>query len=131
MDIEQIQKEAAYHLNLVSNMQKVIDYYDCNFIIENPATSYIKNFLNPLYIMNRADYCMYGFDYKKPTTLYSNYVLNLKTCNHKQHDRKIGSRTTKQKYGETQGKVNRYQQRASVPPKLVKQILTIFLGNNQ
>lgn len=76
---------------------------------------------------------MYGFDYKKPTTIYSNYNLSLRTCNHNYHKETIG--TVRVKHNSTfGGKVNsisRYAQRASVPPLLIKSIISIFLNLNR
>ena len=76
-----------------------------------------------MYIANKVDYCMYGFDYKKSTTLYSNYNLGLKTCNHTNgHKQKIGTIRK-----ENQTTVGSYQQRAAVPPLLIKEVLKKFL----
>jgi hypothetical protein len=130
-DQDKIKEDAHFSIKLVSNIQKIIDYYDCDFVIENPQTSYIKNFLNPLYVMNNTNYCMYGFDYKKSTNIFSKYVLDLKQCNHEYHGRKIGSRTTLKEYGANQKKVTSYAEKASVPPKLIVEILSKMLGGNQ
>lgn len=113
--LEKVQGDAKLHLKLVENMQKIIDYYSCDFVIENPRTSHINKVLSPLYVINKVDYCMYGFKYKKPTTIYSNYVLDLKTCNHKEHETSF------------QDDVHKYSDRASVPPKLIGDILKIFI----
>ena len=112
--LDYIKTETDLHLKLVMNMQLIIDYYDTNFVIENPRTSYMVYRLNPLYVPNKVDYCMYGFDYKKPTTIYSNYNLGLNTCNHKQHNQTF------------QLNVGNYADRASVPPLLIQEILRKF-----
>ena len=121
----EIKQEAEYHLKMVDNMQKIIEYYQVDFIIENPYDSYIIYFLNPLYIRSRADYCMYGFDYKKPTAIFSNFMLHLKTCNHKTHTTKIGSTTSKD-LNFKQKFVCNYSERASVPPTLIIDIFKKF-----
>ena len=131
MDQDKIKEDAKLHINLVNNMQKIIDYYNCDFIIENPYNSYIKNILNPLYIINKADYCMYGYDYKKPTALFSNYNFKMKTCNHDKHNTKIGSRTTKKQYGNDQKKVSNYTEKSSVPQKLIIDILNTILTTGE
>jgi hypothetical protein len=115
---DEIKKETTLHLKLVDNMQKVIDYYNCDFVIENPRSSLMSYVLNPLYVKNNTDYCMYGFDYKKSTSIYSNYNLGLKKCNHKKH-----------KLSMSGGKNNAprdYATRSSVPPKLIEHIFNIF-----
>ena len=115
--LDYIQQETSLHLKLVENMEIIIQHYDCDFVIENPSHSYMKNVLDPMYCMNRVDYCRYGYDYKKPTIIFSNHNLDLKLCNHK------GT------HGKTfQSDVGDYADRASVPPKLIIDILTIFLG---
>ena len=111
---EYIQSEANLNLKLVYNMQKIIDYYNCDFVIENPRTSHIGKILNPLYVINKVDYCMYGFDYMKPTSIYSNHVLDLQRCNHNSHAQSF------------QNDITKYEERASVPPQLIKDILNIF-----
>lgn len=69
---------------------------------------------------------MYGYDYKKPTCIYSNYILNLKVCNHKDlHKAKIGSKTSKK--SQKQNKNFSYQERASIPPSLIEEILKHFI----
>ena len=123
---ETIQEEAALAIKLVNNAIEIANYYDCDFIIENPWSSYIVHFLDPMLIRNKVDYCMYGYDYQKPTCIYSNYVLNLKTCNHTElHTAKIGSKTTKKDI--KQNKNFSYQQKASVPPLLIQEILKHFI----
>ncbi len=113
--LEYIKQETTLHLKLVENMQKIIDFYGCDFVIENPSHSYMKNVLNPMYVMNRVDYCMYGFKNKKPTIIFSNSVLDLKKCNHKGiHEETF------------QGNVGKYVDRASVPPLLIKSIINMF-----
>ena len=129
-DHEELVEEANFHLKMVSNMQKILDHFNVDFVIENPYDSYVVYFLNPMYIRNRTDYCMYGYNYKKPTAIFSNYILDLKTCNHKFHDTKIGSTTikdlkVKQKF------ISKYSERANVAPKLIIDILTIFLGGKK
>jgi hypothetical protein len=127
MDIDKIKRDAALAIKLVQNSIKIIEHYNCDFIIENPYSSYLIYYLDPMLIRNKVNYCMYGYDYEKPTAIYSKYNLHLKTCNHTDlHKAKIGSKTTKKDV--QQNKNFNYQQKASVPPLLIKQILNIFLG---
>jgi hypothetical protein len=127
MNHDKIKQDAQFAINLVQNATKIIEYYNCDFIIENPYSSYLVYYLDPMLIRNKVNYCMYGYDYEKPTAIYSKYNLHLKTCNHKElHKAKIGSKTTKKDI--KQNKNFNYQQKASVPPLLIKQILNIFLG---
>jgi hypothetical protein len=121
--------EATFAIKLVDNMNAIIEYYNCDFIIENPYSSYMVYYLDPLLVRNKANYCMYGYEYEKATAIYSRYNLHLKICNHKElHKSKIGSKTTKKDI--QQNKRFNYQERSSVPPLLIKQILNIFLKEN-
>ena len=114
-DFNQAQVDAKLHLKLVKNMNEIIDYYYVDFVIENPLHSFIERLMPFEYKKNRADYCMYGFDYQKPTAIYSNYLLPLKTCNHNgKHKLSV------QDMGD-------YQRKSSVPPKLIEDILRIFI----
>ena len=116
---EYINEETTLHLKLVENMNKIIKHYDCDFVIENQRSSYMVHVLDPLYVPNRVDYCRYGFDYKKPTTIYSNHNLGLKTCNHEKHEKTF------------QCDIKQYAERASVPPLLIKEILNKYVGGRK
>jgi hypothetical protein len=121
--LEKIQSDSNFAISLVVNMNKIIEYYNCDFIIENPYSSYMIYYLDAMLIRNKVDYCRYGYDYMKSTAIYSNYSLHLKTCNHKFHETKIGTLRKNNKKD-----ITSYADRASVPPLLIKQILNIFLG---
>jgi len=114
--------EANIALKIVNNVIEILNHYDVKFIIENPFNSLIERVLPYLIIKNRADYCAYGFDYMKPTAIYSNHAMELKTCKCK----------TKHKIQiQTNDSFMNYKLRASVPPKLIVDILNKMLGGNQ
>ena len=48
MDHQTIQDDAKLHLKLVANMQRIIDYFDCDFVIENPTSSLYQKLLKPV-----------------------------------------------------------------------------------
>jgi hypothetical protein len=123
----EITTATKFAISLVENMNKILDYYNVDYVIENPRSSYMVYYLNPMLVANKVDYCMYGFDYKKPTTIYSNYNLDLKLCNHSIKHIKWGEINN----NTFSNNKSRYEQRASVPPLLIKQILNIFLGGKQ
>ena len=116
---ESIDFETKLHIKLVRNMVKIIEHYNVNYVIENPYTSYIEHYLPLLIVKNKVSYCMYGFDYKKDTAIYTNQVLNLKTCNHTTHDTDVWNFRDKKK-------IKGYANRASVPPQLIHDILKLF-----
>ena len=113
-DLKVANQEAILHLKLVDNLLKIIDYYNVDFVIENPLHSFMERLMPFTYKKNRADYCAYGFDYKKPTAIYSNYLLPLKVCN-KDHEHKLQVQD-----------MSDYARKSSVPPKLIRDIINIF-----
>ena len=117
-DLNVANQEAKLHLKLVKNMLSIIEHYNCDFAIENPLHSFMERLMPFDFKKNRADYCAYGFDYQKPTAIYSRYLLPLWRCTG-DHEHKLQVQD-----------MSDYQRKSSVPPKLIKQILTIFLGNN-
>jgi hypothetical protein len=121
--LEHIQDETSLHLKMVHNMNKILEYYNVDYVIENPRSSYMVYYLNPMLVTNKVDYCMYGFDYKKSTVIYSKFNLGLKTCKHKNNHIRMKHINN----GTFDKNKNRYEQRSSVPPLLIKQILNIFL----
>ena len=113
-DLNIANKEAILHLKLVKNMLEIINYYNVDFIIENPLHSFMERLMPFEYKKNRADYCMYGFDYQKPTAFYSRYLLNFKVCD-KQHEHKLQVQD-----------MSDYARKSSVPPLLIQEILRKF-----
>ena len=99
-DPKEIFTEAWLSVSLALNTEMIIKTMKPkHWYIENPRKSYIKHFINSEF-ENHAEYCMYGFDYQKPTTFYSDTELELRRCNHssEEHKSKIGSRTSKKEY---------------------------------
>jgi hypothetical protein len=113
-NLEEARGDAILHLKLVDNMLKIIEYYDCDFVIENPLHSFMERLMPFDFKKNRADYCAYGFDYQKPTAIYSRYLLPLYKCSG-DHEHKLSVQD-----------MSNYARKSSVPPKLIEQILTIF-----
>lgn len=111
------QERAKKALKLHDNCRKIIDYFNVQFVIEQPRTARSKYLYKDL-VSNYTTYCMYGFDYKKPTTIYSNVKIDLKLCDHKKHLKQIG--------GIKQG-VKTYKEKSSVPPLLIKDIIKQLL----
>lgn len=107
-------------LKLFSNTKEIINHFNVPFAIENPATAVSKYILKE-YIKNDATYCMYGFDYKKRTSFYTNKELNLLLCNHKGNHKLVMSGNPKKTgLGATS---SNNKDRSIVPPKLIKEVL--------
>ena len=87
------------------------------YIIENPISSKMKEYINDLIPYYDKSYCMYGVDYKKPTRFWTNITeVKIKTCNHKKHKQSIGDRTD----GNVGNKLDKYR----IPEKLCNEFIT-------
>ena len=76
-----------YGIPMVDKVFEIFEYFNPKyFILENPKLGSMKGYINDLIPYKDADYCRYGFDYKKPTRFWTNIEgLELKKCNHKKH----------------------------------------------
>jgi len=82
-----------YGVPMVDKVFEIINYFNPEyFIIENPATGKMKDYISPLIPYYDIPYCMYGFDYKKTTRFWTNINLKnkFKKCNHKKHKSALG-----------------------------------------
>lgn len=76
------------HLGFVQKTVEIIEYYskvssNLVWFIENPASGFIRHQLKGLFdymVENKTTYCMYGSEYRKETSVFSNVKLNLKYC---------------------------------------------------
>lgn len=71
------------HTMLLEKTVELIRYYNPPvWVIENPATGYMRHYLKRLinFYDNKTTYCQYGLTYRKETSLFSNIILNLKHC---------------------------------------------------
>jgi len=114
-----IANQEAVGLPILKRTLKIIDYFQPeNFFVENPLTGRMKNYMQD-FKHTDVCYCMYGFDYKKPTRIWHNneeYLGEGYMCNHTgKHARTIGGRN-----GVT---VNTLNERYSIPPKLIESVL--------
>lgn len=128
---EKAYKEALLTLKMFENTKKIIEYFNVPFAIENPQHSLTKYIMKE-YITNVCSYCMYGFEQRKNTQIFSNKKIDLVKCNHKGYRPHAVSVYGKPK---SQGKrLPDYSERASVPPKLIVNIIDQLLlkerGNN-
>jgi hypothetical protein len=107
-----------YGVPMVDKVFEIINYFNPEFyIIENPQTGKMKQYINDLIPYYDLDYCMYGLTYKKPTRFWTNIEgLEFKSCNHKGVH--IGGQHSQT--GEwSKGKLERYK----IPEKLIENIL--------
>lgn len=104
-----------YGVPMVDKLFEIIDYFNPEFyIIENPANSKMKEYINDLIPYYDISYCMYGFDYKKTTRFWTNITeKKIKKCNHKTHNYALG-------HSSNMGILNKYK----IPEKLCDKLIT-------
>lgn len=97
---------------MVDKVFEIIDYFNPQYyIIENPKTSKMKEYINDLIPYYNVDYCRLGFDYKKPTRFWTNIEgLEFEKCNHKKHNRNGND------FGGGSNRLERYR----IPEKLIE-----------
>ena len=104
--------------------QEIIEYLQPKtWFIENPYTGSMKDYITDKpYIF---DYCMYGFDYRKRTAIWSNKTLESNLCdkthliNKKHKMTAIGTSKLQQGQGGGQSKQGWY----AIPPALLLDLL--------
>ena len=102
-----------YGVPMIEKVFEIIDYFKPEFyIIENPQTGKMKEYINELIPFYDVDYCMYEFIYKKRTRFWTNIEGCLfKKCNHKKHIYRLGHDSNKGKY-----------ERYKIPEKLIEEL---------
>ena len=96
---------------LLNKTREIISYYKPKYYwIENPSSGCMKNFILDIPFTD-VNYCMYGFDYLKPTRLWNNFNFKGKCCNHKS------------KHKSSLKKI-RLSDRYAMPPELIRDLLT-------
>jgi len=81
-----VEKEMS--VNLAKKCFEIIRYFKPKwYCVENPNAKMKLYFKNSIGI----DYCMYGVEYKKPTSLWTNIPIPIRVCNHSYHLQSINS----------------------------------------
>jgi len=143
-DRAKIKAKQEQHLALVKKGIEIIKYYQSLnpglvWVIENPATGYIRYAINP-YISdcfeNKTTYCMYGSEFRKETSFFSNKQFDLKYCpKHKDgvtdlcggHTDGFVQRYDNKAQAKGVVKKSTYLERSSIPAKLCMEILNLSL----
>ena len=113
-----------YGVPMIDKVFEIIDYFNPDFyIIENPQTGKMKEYINDLVPYYDITYCMYGFDYKKKTRFWTNIEgMVIEPCNHKVHNASIGGG-----FGRLcaigQGDVGTRLERYRIPEKLCNEFI--------
>jgi len=110
--------EKAIGLTILRQTLIIIEYLKPRFFfVENPQTGRMKKYMYDLPFVDVC-YCEYGFDYKKPTRIWTNcrsfiYGDQARMCTHlERHTRTIGGKHTMS-----------VRQKYAIPPQLVRACL--------
>ena len=138
-DPVKISAKSKLHREYLIKCLEIIEYYeiinpDLIWFIENPASGYISHLLKlivaPLY-NNRTTYCMYGSEYRKETSIFSNIKLDLRYCRkHRKnivddcggHKDNLVQRYDDKRQPKGVVKSSTYLERSSIPKDLVTDI---------
>jgi hypothetical protein len=102
-----------YGVPMVDKVFEIINYFNPQyFIIENPKSGKMKDYINELIPFFDVDYCRYGLPYKKTSRFWTNVEgVNPLKCNHKKHNYALG-------HDSNMGIFKKYR----IPQKLIEDI---------
>jgi len=113
--IENIEK---YAIPILNRTIEIIKYFTSTekvvyYFIENPLTGMMKDYVNLPFI--KVDYCRFGYNYKKPTIIFTNKVLNDCRCIHGKvkHCQRLGTASDRSSLA----------QRYSIPKELIEYLM--------
>ena len=97
-NIEHLNEIRDINSKFIKKTIEIIKYFNPTFyFIENPLYSKIWDYVEEDY-KNKfviADYCYFGYRYKKPTKILTNKLLDNKRCSCKFHNMKLGCTSKK------------------------------------
>ena len=130
---EKVKIQRELHVDILEKTLEIINHYNPRYyFIENPF-GYMKYYLEGrVDYINLCTYCQYGFPYRKPTNIFSNIKLDLKTCKIGQgcHSNNLYTRGKQNKISE-KSIVNNYYDRSKVPEELCEEIIRRINGSSK
>jgi hypothetical protein len=113
-----------YGVPMVDKVFEIIDYFNPQYyIIENPQSGRMKEYIPSNIPYYDVHYCMYGFDYKKSTRFWTNIPnLTFDNCNHKKHKISMGGNKKNRNIKTIGGGSDRLQ-RYKIPEKVIENLL--------
>tara|TARA_R110001632_G_C11353766_1_gene418657 strand:- start:3167 stop:3814 length:648 start_codon:yes stop_codon:yes gene_type:complete len=123
--LNQVRKE---HGQFSKKTKEIIEYLKPKYwFIENPWASAMKDLehMKDLPCL-RFDYCRFGYEYQKPTRIWTNRTdITKKICECKEkHKFRLGANSSTFRHTTTFQDTTNINQRYSIPPDLVKYLLT-------
>jgi hypothetical protein len=128
-ELESVRRENSKY---VERVLEIIEYFKpTEWYIENPYYSAMKDLPCMRELKSyRFDYCRFGFDYKKPTRIWTNRTdLENHPCNcpNKQHRHRIGITTPGQIYSGGQADKTSTLDRYRIPENLLRYLFAKHL----
>ena len=118
---EELKLQRDIHSKFIKRTIEIIRYFEPEFyFIENPLYSkiwdYVDDDFKDKFVI--ADYCYFGYRYKKPTKILTNKILENKRCSCKKHGMRIGVVGGSINNGSSDDTTT-LQERYSIPPLLL------------
>jgi hypothetical protein len=132
-DLDTVRRENSKY---VEKVLEIIKYFDpTEWYIENPYLSAMRDLPCMKELpSNRFDYCRFGFDYKKPTRVWTNRT-DLEdhpcTCPNKQHKYRIGITTPDKIYKGGSADVTKTLDRYRIPEGLLQYLFAKHLSHSE
>lgn len=134
---EELDQARQEHSKYVEKALEIIEYLEpTEWYIENPYYSAMKDLPCMSQLgSHRFDYCRFGFDYQKPTRIWTNRTdLEDITCSclKRKHKYKIGFRVRVSVPNKVQagGEEKRREERYSIPPELLQHLFSKNLSHS-
>lgn len=108
---------------MVDKIFEIIEYFEPKYyLIENPKTGRMKEYINDLIPYYDIDYCLFGFPYKKSTRLWTNINFNNYICNGKCKNMENGKhkKDATRDFGGGSNRLFRYR----IPQDLIQKIFS-------
>lgn len=122
-----VAEERNHHLAILDKTLEIINHYKPTvYYIENPF-GFMRFYLEgKVDFINDCTYCQYGFPYRKPTNIFSNLLLGLKTCKIGAgcHSNNLYNRGKSNKLRE-KSVVQTYYERSKIPKELCTTLMKI------
>ena len=124
-------KDLTHSNNLIKRVLEIIEYYNPQYwYMENPQTGKLKDqdFMVGL-PFNDIDYCKYGYDYRKRTRVWNNnenwdgnaLCRKGSYCNSRVNRKHTGWNSWD--FDRTKRKIIKWEDRISIPPALMEEII--------
>lgn len=123
-----VQKMHSVGVPVLMKLLEIIMYFQPSFwFIENPKTGRMKEFLSLPYY--DVDYCRYGYNYKKPTRIWTNVIgfENKQCMGAGKCHAMVGNKHVGKVAGTADSKAVPLNERYSIPQPLLEDLLVLCM----